>query len=96
MDTTVLLFMGGQAIALLGAIIGTYVKQSVRLREIELTLKHTDRSSTHNANELTALKRELANLTIKVEHIQTMQQMLCHNCPLRPHGNNRHMPPTKS
>lgn len=91
MSLELLLFLGGQAVALLAAIIGTYVKISVRLGQIELMLQHTDQSSASNSRELIQVKEDLHKLTLKVEHIQTMQQMLCHACPLRPANNMKHI-----
>lgn len=83
MTTEIMLFLTGQAIVLLLAIVSTYVKLAVRLKEIELTLQHTDSSSESNATELRALRSDLQALTLKVEHVQTTQQMFCATCPLR-------------
>lgn len=88
MSTEVWIFLGGQAIVLLLSIIGTYVKIAVRLKEIELKITHADKSSTANHDDLRLLRNDLQKLTLKVEHVQTMQQMLCQACPFRP-GNNQ-------
>lgn len=86
------LFLAGQAIALLLAIVGTYIKLAVRLTQIELTIQHTDNSSVHNAHDLSTLKADLHKLTLKVETIQTTQQLFCSTCPMRgiPHDHAQH------
>lgn len=88
MPTEIILFLAAQAAALFVAIIATYVRTAVRLREIELMLRHTDGASTSNASALSVMQTEIQKLTVKVEHIQTTQQMLCTTCPLR---GNKHV-----
>lgn len=80
---SVTLFLAGQAFVIVTALIGTYVKIAVRLREIEMHIKHGEDLSQVNHDDLVTLKSEVNAIKVKLEHLQTMQQMLCATCPLK-------------
>lgn len=84
MDTTALvLFLGGQAVVIATALIGTYVRLAVKLSQIELLVSHSDRTSQTNHDDIVLLKADVANIRVKLEHIETLQSMLCSTCPLK-------------
>lgn len=83
MNNDIILFIVGQAAVIAAAIVGTYVKMAVRLTKIEVLIAHSDNTSQSNHDEITALKIEVHNIRIKLEHMETMQSMLCSTCPLK-------------
>lgn len=82
-STSLILFLGGQAIVIATAMIGTYVRLAVKLSQIELLVSHSDRTSQTNHDDIVLLKADVANIRIKLEHIETLQSMLCSTCPLK-------------
>lgn len=83
MNLEIILFMVGQAIIVAGAIVGTYVKTAVRLTKIELLIAHSDGTSQRNHDDIVTLKSEVHDIRLKLEHMETMQSMLCSTCPLK-------------
>ena len=83
MESNIVLFLAGQAVVIVGALVGTYVRLAVKLSQIELLVSHSDKTSQTNHDDIVLLKAEVANIRVKLEHIETLQSMLCSTCPLK-------------
>lgn len=99
MDSPTILFLAGQAVVIAGALIGTYVRLAVKLEKLSLLVSHSDRISQSNHDDIVLLKADVNNIRVKLEHIETLQSMLCSTCPLKGnhHANlsNTRKPPSK-
>jgi hypothetical protein len=83
MDSNIIIFLAGQAIVITGALIGTYVRLAVKLERLSLLVANSDRTSQSNHDDIILLKADVSNIRVKIEHIETMQSMLCSTCPLK-------------
>lgn len=83
MDIGIIIFLLSQAVVIVAFLVGTYVKTAVRLKEIEIHVSHCEETSESNHNAIGALQNEAQMIRLKLEHMETMQAMLCSTCPLK-------------
>ena len=68
--TNVLLFIAGQAIIIIGGLIGIYVKVSLKLKELEIRVNVVEKQDDQISRKLDLITSQLNQLSIQLQNKQ--------------------------
>jgi hypothetical protein len=68
--TEVMIFIAGQAILILGGLIGIYVKVSLKLKELEIRVNVVEKQDDQISKKLDNIFNQLTHLTIQLQNKQ--------------------------
>ncbi len=68
--TEVIMFIAGQAILILGGLIGIYVKVSLKLKELEIRVNVVEKQDDQISKKLDNIFNQLTHLTIQLQNKQ--------------------------
>lgn len=68
--TNVVIFMVGQAIAILTGLIGIYVKVSLKLKELEIRVSVVEKQDDQISRKLDTIANQLTSLLIQIQNKQ--------------------------
>lgn len=68
--TEVMIFIAGQAILILGGLIGIYVKVSLKLKELEIRVSVVEKQDDQISKKLDNIFNQLTHLTIQLQNKQ--------------------------
>ena len=68
--TQVIIFLAGQAIAILVGLIGFYVKVSLKLKELEVRVNVVEKQDDQISRKLDTIAAQLNNLSIQLQNKQ--------------------------
>jgi hypothetical protein len=68
--TEVIIFIAGQAILILGGLIGIYVKVSLKLKELEIRVHVVEKQDDQISKKLDNIFNQLTHLTIQLQNKQ--------------------------
>jgi hypothetical protein len=68
--TNVLLFIAGQAILIIGGLIGIYVKVSLKLKELEIRVNVVEKQDDQISRKLDLITSQLNQLSIQLQNKQ--------------------------
>jgi hypothetical protein len=68
--TEVIIFLAGQAIAILVGLIGIYVKVSLKLKELEVRVHVVEKQDDQISRKLDTIAAQLNNLSIQLQNKQ--------------------------
>jgi short-subunit dehydrogenase involved in D-alanine esterification of teichoic acids len=68
--TEVMMFIAGQAILILGGLIGIYVKVSLKLKELEIRVHVVEKQDDQISKKLDNIFNQLTHLTIQLQNKQ--------------------------
>ena len=68
--TEVMMFIAGQAILILGGLIGIYVKVSLKLKELEIRVNVVEKQDDQISKKLDNIFNQLTHLTIQLQNKQ--------------------------
>jgi hypothetical protein len=68
--TNVLLFIAGQAILIIGGLIGIYVKVSLKLKELEIRVNVVEKQDDQISRKLDLITQQLNQLSIQLQNKQ--------------------------
>ncbi len=68
--TQVMLFIAGQAIIIIGGLIGIYVKVSLKLKELEIRVNVVEKQDDQISRKLDNIFNQLNQLTIQLQNKQ--------------------------
>ena len=68
--TNVLLFIAGQAILIIGGLIGIYVKVSLKLKELEIRVHVVEKQDDQISRKLDTIANQLNQLSIQLQNKQ--------------------------
>jgi hypothetical protein len=68
--TNVLLFIAGQAILIIGGLIGIYVKVSLKLKELEIRVHVVEKQDDQISRKLDTIASQLNQLSIQLQNKQ--------------------------
>jgi hypothetical protein len=68
--TNVLLFIAGQAILIIGGLIGIYVKVSLKLKELEIRVHVVEKQDDQISRKLDTITQQLNQLSIQLQNKQ--------------------------
>lgn len=68
--TEVIIFIAGQAILILGCLIGIYVKVSLKLKELEIRVHVVEKQDDQISKKLDNIFNQLTHLTIQLQNKQ--------------------------
>jgi short-subunit dehydrogenase involved in D-alanine esterification of teichoic acids len=68
--TNVLLFIAGQAILIIGGLIGIYVKVSLKLKELEIRVHVVEKQDDQISRKLDTIAQQLNQLSIQLQNKQ--------------------------
>jgi hypothetical protein len=68
--TEVIIFIAGQAILILGGLIGIYVKVSLKLKELEIRVNVVEKQDDQISKKLDNIFNQLTHLTIQLQNKQ--------------------------
>ena len=68
--TQVIIFLAGQAIAILVGLIGIYVKVSLKLKELEVRVHVVEKQDDQISRKLDTIAAQLNNLSIQLQNKQ--------------------------
>jgi hypothetical protein len=66
----VIIFIAGQAILILGGLIGIYVKVSLKLKELEIRVNVVEKQDDQISKKLDNIFNQLTHLTIQLQNKQ--------------------------
>jgi short-subunit dehydrogenase involved in D-alanine esterification of teichoic acids len=66
----VMMFIAGQAILILGGLIGIYVKVSLKLKELEIRVHVVEKQDDQISKKLDNIFNQLTHLTIQLQNKQ--------------------------
>lgn len=70
MEVSVMIFLGGQAIAIVIGLIGIYVKVSLKLKELEVRVNMVEKQDDIIAKKLDNIQNTLSTLAIALQNKQ--------------------------
>jgi uncharacterized protein YoxC len=68
--TNILIFIAGQAILIIGGLIGIYVKVSLKLKELEIRVHVVEKQDDQISRKLDNIFNQLNQLTIQLQNKQ--------------------------
>lgn len=68
--TQVIIFLAGQAIAIIIGLIGIYVKVSLKLKELEVRVHVVEKQDDQISRKLDTIAAQLNNLTVQLQNKQ--------------------------
>ena len=68
--TQVIIFLAGQAIAILVGLIGIYVKVSLKLKELEVRVNVVEKQDDQISRKLDTIAAQLKNLSVQLQNKQ--------------------------
>ena len=68
--TQVIIFIAGQAIVIIGGLIGIYVKVSLKLKELEIRVNVVEKQDDQISKKLDNIFNQLTQLTIQLQNKQ--------------------------
>lgn len=68
--TQVIIFLAGQAIAILVGLIGIYVKVSLKLKELEVRVHVVEKQDDQISRKLDTIAAQLNNLSVQLQNKQ--------------------------
>lgn len=68
--TQIIIFLAGQAIAILVGLIGIYVKVSLKLKELEVRVHVVEKQDDQISRKLDTIAAQLNNLTVQLQNKQ--------------------------
>ena len=68
--TQVMLFIAGQAIIIIGGLIGIYVKVSLKLKELEIRVNVVEKQDDQISRKLDTIANQLNTLSIQLQNKQ--------------------------
>jgi hypothetical protein len=68
--TQVMIFIAGQAIVIIGGLIGIYVKVSLKLKELEIRVNVVEKQDDQISKKLDNIFNQLTQLTIQLQNKQ--------------------------
>ena len=68
--TQIIIFLAGQAIAILVGLIGIYVKVSLKLKELEVRVHVVEKQDDQISRKLDTIAAQLNNLSIQIQNKQ--------------------------
>ena len=68
--TNVLIFIAGQAILIIGGLIGIYVKVSLKLKELEIRVQVVEKQDDQISRKLDIITQQLNQLSIQLQNKQ--------------------------
>ncbi len=68
--TQVILFIAGQAIIIIGGLIGIYVKVSLKLKELEIRVNVVEKQDDQISRKLDLITQQLNQLSIQLQNKQ--------------------------
>ena len=68
--TQVVLFIAGQAIVIIGGLIGIYVKVSLKLKELEIRVNVVEKQDDQISRKLDTIANQLNALSIQLQNKQ--------------------------
>lgn len=68
--TQIIIFLAGQAIAILVGLIGIYVKVSLKLKELEVRVNVVEKQDDQISRKLDTIAAQLNNLSIQLQNKQ--------------------------
>lgn len=68
--TNILIFIAGQAIIIIGGLIGIYVKVSLKLKELEIRVQVVEKQDDQISRKLDTITQQLNQLSIQLQNKQ--------------------------
>jgi uncharacterized protein YoxC len=68
--TQVMIFIAGQAILIIGGLIGIYVKVSLKLKELEIRVNVVEKQDDQISRKLDTITQQLNQLSIQLQNKQ--------------------------
>lgn len=68
--TNVIIFIAGQAILIIGGLIGIYVKVSLKLKELEIRVNVVEKQDDQISRKLDLITQQLNQLSIQLQNKQ--------------------------
>lgn len=68
--TEVIIFIAGQAIIIIGGLIGIYVKVSLKLKELEIRVNVVEKQDDQISRKLDTIATQLNNLMVQLQNKQ--------------------------
>lgn len=68
--TNILIFIAGQAILIIGGLIGIYVKVSLKLKELEIRVHVVEKQDDQISRKLDTIAQQLNQLSIQLQNKQ--------------------------
>ena len=68
--TSLVIFLAGQAIAILTGLIGIYVKVSLKLKELEIRVAVVEKQDDQISRKLDTIASQISNLSIQLQNKQ--------------------------
>lgn len=68
--TEVIIFIAGQAIIIIGGLIGIYVKVSLKLKELEIRVNVVEKQDDQISRKLDTIATQLNNLMVQIQNKQ--------------------------
>ncbi len=68
--TEVIIFIAGQAILIIGGLIGIYVKVSLKLKELEIRVHVVEKQDDQISRKLDTITQQLNQLSIQLQNKQ--------------------------
>jgi uncharacterized protein YoxC len=68
--TQVMIFIAGQAILIIGGLIGIYVKVSLKLKELEIRVHVVEKQDDQISRKLDTIAQQLNQLSIQLQNKQ--------------------------
>jgi hypothetical protein len=68
--TNILIFIAGQAILIIGGLIGIYVKVSLKLKELEIRVHVVEKQDDQISRKLDTITQQLNQLSIQLQNKQ--------------------------
>lgn len=68
--TDVIIFIAGQAIIIIGGLIGIYVKVSLKLKELEIRVNVVEKQDDQISRKLDTIATQLNNLMVQIQNKQ--------------------------
>lgn len=68
--TNILIFIAGQAILIIGGLIGIYVKVSLKLKELEIRVHVVEKQDDQISRKLDTIASQLNQLSIQLQNKQ--------------------------
>lgn len=68
--TNILIFIAGQAILIIGGLIGIYVKVSLKLKELEIRVHVVEKQDDQISRKLDTIANQLNQLSIQLQNKQ--------------------------
>lgn len=66
--TDIVLFLVGQAVAIIGGLIAIYVKVTLKLRELEIRVEMIEREDDYINQKLDKIERAINNIAIQLQN----------------------------